>query len=52
MLESLRDEGSRYLLLTKYDFWWLVDYEAFAAHLNAHYQRTEQTSQYALFHLE
>jgi hypothetical protein len=50
-LESRRQEGATYLVLTQYAFWWFEKYPEFRAHLEARYRRVRQTEAYVLFDL-
>jgi SAM-dependent methyltransferase len=51
MLERARRDGARYLLLTKYAFWWLEHYRAFAAHLRSRHRLASETANHVLFDL-
>jgi SAM-dependent methyltransferase len=53
-LERQRGQGAqsvRYLVFTKYGFWWLEIYEEFANHLRSRYHAVEETPDYVLFDL-
>jgi hypothetical protein len=50
-LESRRQEGANYLVLTRYTFWWFETYPAFQAHLAAHYRRVRETEAYLIIDL-
>jgi hypothetical protein len=50
-LESRRQEGARYLVLTQYAFWWFETYPEFHAYLQAHYRRVRETEAYIIFDL-
>jgi len=50
-LESRREEGASYLILTRYTFWWFDTYPAFQAHLDAQYRRVRETEAYLIVDL-
>lgn len=50
-LEARRNEGARYLILTRSSFRWFKDYPDFHAHLVAQYRRLKQTEVYLIFDL-
>jgi 4-amino-4-deoxy-L-arabinose transferase-like glycosyltransferase len=50
-LERLRKQGARYLVFPRYTFWWLDYYQEFRRHLDSHYHRVRQTTEYAIFDL-
>jgi hypothetical protein len=51
-LEALRNDGARYLVFTRYSWWWLGYYKQFAAHLQSRYPRIRQTPDYVIYDLE
>jgi hypothetical protein len=50
-LESRRQEGARYLVLTQYAFWWFETYPEFHAYLEAQYRCVRKTEAYIIFDL-
>ena len=50
-LESRRQEGARYLVLTQYAFWWFETYPEFRTYLDARYRRVRETEAYIIFEL-
>ncbi len=50
-LERLRRQGARYLVLTRYGFWWFDYYRAFADHLRSRYPAVAETGDYVIFEL-
>jgi hypothetical protein len=39
------------LVFPRYTFWWLDYYQEFRRHLDSHYHRVRQTTEYAIFDL-
>jgi 4-amino-4-deoxy-L-arabinose transferase-like glycosyltransferase len=50
-LEKLRKQGGRYLVFPRYTVWWLDHYKDFRSHLDSHYRRVGQTTDYVIFDL-
>lgn len=50
-LETLRQEGAKYLVVLPYTTWWLDHYTDFGRHVNALYRRLQETEDYVVFDL-
>ena len=50
-LEALRHRGARYLVFTRYTFWWLDYYKDFEKYLDSHYLRAQDAKDYVIFDL-